>query len=305
MDIKRVLWDAPILTCPYDSVHRVEKGTRFQRHLIECRKNHPNVKEVICVFNNTHRIKAPEYMYHLENCPDNLLHRDFVVEKPSFDMKFKEKLPAPSLTTSQPSENWESELLPEPFPMPSIVTNKNVKFIDPSLLSGLKPKQKKKFRKNLQKGNIKLGGGDSDNEEQDQQQNRQEQQNGNSSVLGDQTQMRTVSRAATMNLQPKVPVHRPLAANPEQILNSAGRGLIPTASRQRIAANIFGGLPKALCPVTGIGRAQNIGIGRGQPIEPSVNRIGKDMRSLNLSSSDSESGDKNKSFDQYFSSEED
>ncbi|XP_012286297.1 uncharacterized protein LOC105702916 [Orussus abietinus] len=57
----------PIITCPYDPVHRIRKS-RMQVHLVKCRKNHLGLPKVNCPYNATHIINQVEYKYHLSVC---------------------------------------------------------------------------------------------------------------------------------------------------------------------------------------------------------------------------------------------
>jgi len=63
-------WDPhALLVCPYDEVH-VVSVLRFQRHLLKCRKNHPDKDLVKCPYNATHILLRDKLRSHLSVCPD-------------------------------------------------------------------------------------------------------------------------------------------------------------------------------------------------------------------------------------------
>lgn len=58
-------------SCPYVKEH-VVKVTRFQKHLINCRKQHPEVELVRCPFNSIHLVRLEDRERHLrEECMDS------------------------------------------------------------------------------------------------------------------------------------------------------------------------------------------------------------------------------------------
>lgn len=239
--------------CPYNPAHRVEAGSRFQCHLIECRKDHLDVPEIICKFNHTHRVKEPEYQHHMYTCPDrHVVVRELVHIRNDRDMQFKSKLAqASEVITPVSDENWDDELLAEPVGLPNLAT-KGVRFINSDYLSGLKPAQKKKFRQSLIKGN------------------------GISFLTEGETNCERIANqpppaAAAPRSRPlRVPSKEPGATNfyfAELEKLNAGRG-IGRASNSRIAANIFGSNPSA--PVLQTSAQFGLaGIGRGRAVIPS------------------------------------
>ena len=58
-----------LLTCPYNSSHKIAKD-RIQTHLVKCRRNHPEADLVVCPYNASHRVPMPEEQFHVTSCPD-------------------------------------------------------------------------------------------------------------------------------------------------------------------------------------------------------------------------------------------
>lgn len=46
--------------CPYNKSHQIIKS-RFQTHLVKCRKSYPGAAKETCPFNPTHLVNAPEF----------------------------------------------------------------------------------------------------------------------------------------------------------------------------------------------------------------------------------------------------
>ncbi|XP_067637634.1 gametocyte-specific factor 1 homolog [Eurosta solidaginis] len=66
---KRVGEESELLTCPYNVSHQILRS-RFQVHLVRCRKSYPNSEVVVCPFNITHRVNKQEIDWHVSNCPN-------------------------------------------------------------------------------------------------------------------------------------------------------------------------------------------------------------------------------------------
>lgn len=49
-----------LLTCPYDSSHRIFEH-RMSKHLIKCKLNNDHIQLLTCPYNTIHRIKPLEY----------------------------------------------------------------------------------------------------------------------------------------------------------------------------------------------------------------------------------------------------
>lgn len=63
---------ADLVTCPYDSSHRILRE-RIVRHLIKCRDNNKpqSLVMVECPINKNHIVREMEMHYHLINCSKN------------------------------------------------------------------------------------------------------------------------------------------------------------------------------------------------------------------------------------------
>lgn len=101
----------PLRICPYDMTHRV-CSSRFQYHLLKCRKNHPDAPIKICPFNATHHIPLDEYTAHIVNCPNAE-----VMEKRKFPDRLEDlplhgylSLPAYRNHNIPTDEDWDAEL---------------------------------------------------------------------------------------------------------------------------------------------------------------------------------------------------
>ena len=102
-------WEKTI-TCPYNISHQITEG-RLQRHLVKCRRNHPNADVVICEFNSSHHIPSHEEKSHLQTCPDRKL-----VEKMKYELRLEDKKPAPFKPADHGAlddeeEDWEREAI--------------------------------------------------------------------------------------------------------------------------------------------------------------------------------------------------
>ena len=101
-------WEKTI-TCPYNISHQITEG-RLQRHLVKCRRNHPNADVVICKFNSSHHIPSHEEKSHLQTCKDRKL-----VEKMKYGLRLEDKKPAPfkpdARVVDDEEEDWEREAI--------------------------------------------------------------------------------------------------------------------------------------------------------------------------------------------------
>lgn len=48
-----------LVECPYNRAHQI-LSSRFELHLVKCRKQHPNAEKATCLFNATHIINKAE-----------------------------------------------------------------------------------------------------------------------------------------------------------------------------------------------------------------------------------------------------
>ena len=60
-----------MIVCPYNPSHLVPE-TRFQVHLVRCRRSHQDTDMVVCSWNSTHVLPKGELKEHERNCPDSL-----------------------------------------------------------------------------------------------------------------------------------------------------------------------------------------------------------------------------------------
>ncbi|XP_046844709.1 gametocyte-specific factor 1-like [Xenia sp. Carnegie-2017] len=128
-------WDPEkLVVCPYDPSHRIAVK-RFQRHLVKCRKNHPDKDFVSCPFNASHKVLRLDLYNHICKCPD----KNFVEAYPTdfeADGKLKGNTSLPDYKTSvlsdRDDEDWDAEIAAsqqEMFPakqLDLVSTTKNV-----------------------------------------------------------------------------------------------------------------------------------------------------------------------------------
>ena len=69
----------------------------IQRHLVKCRRNHPDAEVVICKFNSSHHIPLREEQYHLQTCQD----RKFI-EMMKYGLRLEEKKQVPFKPATRP-----------------------------------------------------------------------------------------------------------------------------------------------------------------------------------------------------------
>ena len=66
--------------CPYDPTHEI-LVTRWERHLLRCRPNHPNSNIKICRFNWQHHVPMEELAFHEKECAREEMNqgKDYVI----------------------------------------------------------------------------------------------------------------------------------------------------------------------------------------------------------------------------------
>ena len=131
-------WEETI-TCPYDPAHQITRKI-IQKHLVKCRRNHPDTDLVVCSFNSTHHISSKIIRKHEMECPDKKLFEQIM-----FIPENQMRTPTPvSLTpTCGPDdEDWEAELIKVPYNPSEAAAKKNVV----RKIEGVIPSQRKAFR---------------------------------------------------------------------------------------------------------------------------------------------------------------
>lgn len=131
-------WEETI-TCPYDPSHQITRKI-IQKHLVKCRRNHPDTDLVVCSFNSTHHISSKIIRKHEMECPDKKLFEQIM-----FIPENQMRTPTPvSLTpTCGPDdEDWEAELIKVPYNPSEAAAKKNVV----RKIEGVIPSQRKAFR---------------------------------------------------------------------------------------------------------------------------------------------------------------
>lgn len=116
MALYKVLDPEEKIECPYDRTHMIARK-RMQYHIMDCRKNFPNLEMSQCPFNATHMVKAPELRYHIANCRDKaLIEQDIKYEqrKDSGTHYFHGDCSVPNTYHSSwsgpdESEDWDAE----------------------------------------------------------------------------------------------------------------------------------------------------------------------------------------------------
>ncbi|XP_004524982.1 gametocyte-specific factor 1 homolog [Ceratitis capitata] len=99
--------------CPYDISHTILKS-RFQVHLVRCRKNHKKVQMVTCPFNNSHILHQPELDWHVKTCPNRAYFEHFRHHQGESEEEKSRISSTPPPVCELPSEeNWD-DLPPEP-----------------------------------------------------------------------------------------------------------------------------------------------------------------------------------------------
>ena len=132
-------WEETI-SCPYNPAHQITRKI-IQKHLVKCRRNHPDTDLVICSFNSTHHIPGASIKEHEAKCPDRKLFEQMLYIPES-------QLRAPTPVTSRPTcgpddEDWEAEATVKVSYNPAeAAARKNVV----RKIEGVVPSQRKAFR---------------------------------------------------------------------------------------------------------------------------------------------------------------
>ena len=132
-------WEETI-SCPYNPSHQITRKI-IQKHLVKCRRNHPDTDLVICSFNSTHHIPGKIIKKHEAECPDRKLFEQ-IMFIPENQMR------APTPVTSRPTcgsddEDWEAEANVKVSYNPAeAAAKKNVL----RKIEGAVPSQRKAFR---------------------------------------------------------------------------------------------------------------------------------------------------------------
>jgi len=109
-------WDPnAALICPYDPLH-VISVKRFQRHLIKCRQNHPELDFVACPFNSTHLFHRSDLRRHIAQCPDRRTLDEDVKQNECPEtgevlrLKGNTSMPNVRYVIPDADEDWEGEI---------------------------------------------------------------------------------------------------------------------------------------------------------------------------------------------------
>ena len=127
-------------TCPYNISHQIT-GPKLQRHLVKCRRNHPNSDVVVCSFNSCHHVPFKEKEYHLQTCPDRKL-----VEVQKYELRDVEKRKThykPARKELDDDEDWEKEAIVKHSYDPKKKASQLPVLMK---LEGATPSQRKEFR---------------------------------------------------------------------------------------------------------------------------------------------------------------
>ena len=102
-------------SCPYDPCHQILPH-RFAKHLVKCKKNHPDCDMKTCPFNATHVIPTSEIQAHLLECPDKgPVEREIYIPKAVekvLDIKNSNTLPSKKGVCE---DDWELDLKQNPY----------------------------------------------------------------------------------------------------------------------------------------------------------------------------------------------
>ncbi|XP_059617281.1 gametocyte-specific factor 1 homolog [Phlebotomus argentipes] len=148
-----------LVECPYNHIHQVENGRRFQTHLIRCRREYEKsnaTKKICCPFNSTHLINEPERGLHMESCPDRVAVDKFVAPiVDSVESLHRHsgavKMVPEYLTVDE--DDWDNDQsVPAYNPQKYCEKNNIIRSCN-----GMQPAQRKAFRQNehLRLGNIR------------------------------------------------------------------------------------------------------------------------------------------------------
>ncbi|XP_069765666.1 nck-associated protein 1-like isoform X2 [Narcine bancroftii] len=122
-----------LLVCPYNQSHRI-RASRFPYHLVKCRKNFPNKAQNLesCPFNARHRIPKAEMKHHITHCVDQkVIEDEFVINthrRPSEEASSHWQCPTPE-------EDWETDEDGSSRTFIFGSTSQNRSYLSPSCLS--------------------------------------------------------------------------------------------------------------------------------------------------------------------------
>nr|ACO11280.1 Gametocyte-specific factor 1 [Caligus rogercresseyi] len=104
--------------CPLEISHRI-LPSRFQYHLVRCKRSHPHVHLKICPFNSTHYLEEQKFSEHVANCPSRASVERMIyggdAAHPLQQLPYQSSLPSPSPSTAVDEENWENELVSKSY----------------------------------------------------------------------------------------------------------------------------------------------------------------------------------------------
>lgn len=193
-------WEETI-SCPYNPSHQITRKI-IQKHLVKCRRNHPDTDLVICSFNSTHHIPGRIIKEHEAKCPDRKLFEQMLFIPES-------QLRAPTPVTSRPTcgpddEDWEAEATVKVSYNPAeAAARKNVV----RKIEGVVPSQRKAFRlkelerlSNLEKQDATSEPSDTEEEEDDSKSNMVRDKKGKGVLLIKLRKMRDASQAKVQYL---------------------------------------------------------------------------------------------------------
>lgn len=114
-------------TCPYEPTHQILPH-RMPQHIAKCRKNYPEMDMKTCPFNATHVTPSKDYQAHILECPDKaIVERDIYRRQEvedAMEIKRKEWITMP--TESVWDEDWESELVENPYNCKEAIISKEI-----------------------------------------------------------------------------------------------------------------------------------------------------------------------------------
>jgi len=98
--------------CPYDPTHEI-LVTRWERHLLRCRPNHPNSNIKICRFNWQHHVPMEELAFHEKECAREEMNQgnSTPLMDPTFEIPDPMRNHKAGLVTEVDPE-WEQEVAP-------------------------------------------------------------------------------------------------------------------------------------------------------------------------------------------------
>ncbi|XP_059619382.1 gametocyte-specific factor 1 homolog [Phlebotomus argentipes] len=145
-----------LVQCPYNKVHQVENGRRFQTHLIRCRREYEkthSTEKVYCPFNTTHLINELERGLHMETCPDRVAVDKFVAPIVDSSNSLYKNDSIKMFSTPSTADDWDAQPPTEAYNPEKYCEENNII----RKCNGMQPAQRKAFRQNehLRLGNIR------------------------------------------------------------------------------------------------------------------------------------------------------